>query len=171
MTFEEYEEIESNMETVKEIPDDVDNGNLRINNNGSILYDDNDFDSSVKLENVASGIKNFLLIKKLVENGFLKKNSILLIDEPETNLHPEWHLKFAEILVLLYKNMGVVSFASSHSPYFIRALEVMMANYGIKDKGNFYLMKEKAKNRYIAENVTNYTESIYETLYKPLEIL
>lgn len=171
MTFEEYEEIESNMETVKEILDDVVNGNLRINNNGSILYDDNDFDFSVKLENVASGIKNFLLIKKLVENGFLKKNSILLIDEPETNLHPEWHLKFAEILVLLYKNMGVVSVVSSHSPYFIRALEVMMANYGIKDKGNFYLMKEKAKNRYVAENVTNYTESIYETLYKPLEIL
>ena len=148
-TFEEYTEIESNMETVKEILEDVVNGNLRMSNNGSILYDDNDLNISVNLENVASGIKNFLLIKKLVENGFLKKNGILLIDEPETNLHPEWHLKFAEILVLMYKNMGVVSVVNSHSPYFIRALEVMMANYGIKDKGSFYLVKEKMKNRYI----------------------
>ncbi len=170
-TFEEYTEIESNMETVKEILEDVVNGNLRMSNNGSILYDDNDLNISVNLENVASGIKNFLLIKKLVENGFLKKNSILLMDEPETNLHPEWHLKFAEILVLMYKNMGVVSVVNSHSPYFIRALEVMMANYGIKDKGSFYLVKEKMKNRYIAENVTKNTESIYETLYKPLENL
>ena len=170
-TFEEYTEIESNVETVKEILDDVVNGNLRMNNNGSIIYDDNDLDISVSLENVASGIKNFLLIKKLVENGFLKKNGILLIDEPETNLHPEWHLKFAEILVLMYKNMGVVSVVNSHSPYFIRALEVMMANYGIKDKGNFYLMKETMTNRYIAENVTENTESIYETLYRPLENL
>ena len=111
------------------------------------------------------------MIKKLVENGFLKKNSILLIDEPETNLHPEWHLKFAEILVLMYKNMGVVSVVNSHSPYFIRALEVMMANHGIKDKGNFYLMKETMNNRYVAENVSENTERIYETLYKPLEIL
>ena len=142
-----------------------------MSNNGSILYDDNDLNISVNLENVASGIKNFLLIKKLVENGFLKKNSILLMDEPETNLHPEWHLKFAEILVLMYKNMGVVSVVNSHSPYFIRALEVMMANYGIKDKGSFYFVKEKMKNRYIAENVTKNTESIYETLYKPLENL
>lgn len=170
-TFEEYTEIESNMETVKEILEDVVNGNLRMSNNGSILYDDNDLNISVNLENVASGIKNFLLIKKLVENGFLKKNSILLMDEPETNLHPEWHLKFAEILVLMYKNMGVVSVVNSHSPYFIRALEVMMANYGIKDKGSFYFVKEKMKNRYIAENVTKNTESIYETLYKPLENL
>lgn len=170
-TFEEYTEIESNLQIVKEILDDVVNGNLRMNTNGSILYDDNDLDISVSMKNVASGIKNFILIKKLVETGFLKKNSILLIDEPETNLHPEWHLKFAEILVRMYKDMGVVSVVNSHSPYFIRALEVMMADYGIKDIGNFYLMKETMKNRYIAENVTKSTECIYELLYKPLENL
>lgn len=32
-------------------------------------------------------------------------------------------------------------------------------------------MKETMKNRYIAENVSENTESIYKTLYKPLEIL
>lgn len=170
-TYEEYKEIESNLETVKEILDDVVNGNLRMSNNGFIIYDDNDLDISVSLENVASGIKNFLLIKKLIENGILKKNGILLIDEPETNLHPEWQLKFAEILVLMYKNMGVVSVVNSHSPYFIRTLEVAMANYGIKDKGKFYLMKEAMKNRYITEDVTENTEFIYETLYKPIENL
>ena len=47
----------------------------------------------------------------------------------------------------------------------------MMANCGIKEKGSFYVVKEKMKNRYIAENVTKNTESIYETLYKPLENL
>lgn len=167
-----YTEIESNMKTVKEILDDVVNGNLRMNNYGiNIMYDDNDLDISVRLENVASGIKNFVLIKELVGNGFLKKNGILLTDEPETNLHPEWQLKFAEILVLMYKNMGVVSVVNSHSPYFIRALEVAMANHGIKDKGNFYLMKEAKKNRYVTDDVTKNTERIYETLYKPIENL
>ncbi len=64
-----------------------------------------------------------------------------------------------------------MSVVNSHSPYFIRALEVMMANYGIKDKGSFYLMKETMKNRYISENVTKNTDRIYELLYKPLENL
>ena len=32
-------------------------------------------------------------------------------------------------------------------------------------------MKEKMKNRYVTENVTKTTESIYQTLYKPLENL
>lgn len=170
-TYEEYSEVENNMEIVKNILDEVVNGNLRMSNGGVILYDDNDLGISVNMENVASGIKSFILIKKLVENGFLRKNGILLIDEPETNLHPEWHLKFAEILVLMNKYMGIMTVVNSHSPYFIRALEVMMADYGMKNKGHFYLMKEAKSNRYIAEDVTENTDCIYETLSKPLEYL
>lgn len=170
-TFEEYSETEHNISIIKEIIDEVVNGDLKVSNSGIITYNDNDLGISVAMGNVASGIKNFLLIKKLVENGALKKNGVLLIDEPETNLHPEWHLKFAELLVLMHIHMGVVTVVNSHSPYFIRALEVKMADYGIKNKGHFYLMKEEQKNRYVAEDVSENTEQIYQTLYKPLEYL
>lgn len=111
------------------------------------------------------------MIQSLVEQGKLKKNGILMIDEPETNLHPQWQLKFAEALVLLYKYMGVRSIVSSHSPYLIRAIEVKMADENLKDKGHYYLMKEADSHMYCAKDVTRQTDAIYELLYQPLEYL
>ena len=123
------------------------------------------------MSNVASGMKTFLVIQKLVENGYLKKNGILLIDEPETNLHPEWHLKFAEIIVLMYKYMGIFTVANSHSPYFIRAIEVKLADYGMKENGNFYLMEKMDNGRCYLKNVTDRTNELYQRLYMPLQYL
>lgn len=170
-TYEEYQEIEDNTKLIKEIFEEVVHGKLERQKSGNILYKDEDMNDLIGVGNIASGMKTFLIIQALVERGKLKKNSILLIDEPETNLHPEWHLKFAEILVLLYKNMGVRSIVNSHSPYFIRALEVKMADYSVKEDGNFYLMEEPEKNIFKINDVTKNTDKIYKTLYKPLQYL
>ena len=170
-TLEEYQEIEDNVKLVKSILEEVIQGNLEKMPSGAIVFRDKSLNNSVNITNVASGMKNFLIIQTLVERGKLKRNSILLIDEPETNLHPEWHLKFAEILVLMYKYMGVRSIVNSHSPYFIRALEVKMADHGIKKKGRYYVMEEAEQNLFRAQDVTEETDKIYELLYKPLEYL
>lgn len=169
-TFEEYQETEDNTKLIKEIFNEVVHGRLVKKSNG-ISFQDEELNNSVSINNVASGMKNFLIIQSLVEKGKLKRDSILLIDEPEANLHPEWHLKFAEILVLMYKNMGVRSIVNSHSPYFIRALEVKMADYKIKDHGKYYLMREDAGNLFKVQDVTDETDKIYELLYRPLEYL
>ena len=170
-TFEDYAEINENLETIKEILHEVARGTLVQTASGSIMYKDNETDSLISISNAASGIKPFLIIQSLVEHGRLRKNSILLIDEPETNLHPEWHLIFAEVLILMYKYMGVFSVVNSHSPYFIRALEVKMADHGLMKKGTYYLMRKDGTNMFVTENVTNNTNSIYSLLYKPLEYL
>lgn len=170
-TLEEYEEIEDNVKQIKGILEEVIQGKLEKLPSGNIVFRDNSLNDSLSISNVASGMKNFLIIQALVESGKLKRNSILLIDEPETNLHPEWHLKFAEILVLMYKYMGVRSIVSSHSPYFIRALEVKMADHGIKERGHYYLMEETEQNLFQVNDVTKETDKIYELLYKPLEYL
>ena len=170
-SYEDYSEIEYNINSIKEIFEEVIHGKLVKLQSGIFQFKEDDIDSLISTENIASGLKNFLIIQSLVERGKLKRNSVLLIDEPETNLHPEWHMKFAEILVLMYKNMGVFSVVNSHSPYFIRALEVMMANYGIKEKASYYLMRESETNGFLAENVTDKTNRIYEMLYRPLEYL
>lgn len=170
-SYEEYSEIEDNIKIIKDILQEAIHGNLKKSISGELSYEDNEIDAMINIKNVASGIKNFLIIQSLVEHGKLKRNSVLLIDEPETNLHPEWHIVFAEILVLMYKNMGVISIVNSHSPYFIRALEVKMADYGIKDKGTYYLMEKNDMNGYVVQDVTNETDKIYKKLYKPLEYL
>lgn len=127
-------------------------------------------DDAIQIKNVASGMKIFLLLYRLIENGSLKENSWILIDEPESNLHPDWHLKLAEILILLKIKMNIRIILSSHSPYFMRALEVKMADYGILDCGTFYLMEERNQG-FVAKDVTAHTEEIYRQLYQPLELL
>lgn len=169
--FEEYQEIKSNTKAIRNILGEVIHGKLDKLPSGQLSFMDNDVNDYVSIGNIASGMKNFLIIQSLVEKGRLKRNSILLIDEPETNLHPEWHLKFAELLVLMYQNMGVRSIVNSHSPYFIRALEVKMADYGMKNKGHYYLMEETGKNQFKTQDVTESTDRIYELLYRPLEYL
>ncbi len=170
-TLEEYQEIEDNVTIIGKILEEVLQGKLERRSSGSIVFKDESLNESVSIANVASGMKNFLMIQTLVEKGKLKRNSVLLIDEPETNLHPEWHIKFAEILVLMYKHMGVRSIVNSHSPYFIRALEVKMADHGIKKKGHYYVMEEAEKNWFRVQDVTEETDRIYELLYKPLQYL
>lgn len=170
-TYEDYVEINENTDIIRQILDEVVHGQLVRRPGGRVSFKDKETENLIDISNVASGIKDFLILLSLVENGKLKKNSILLIDEPETNLHPEWHLVFADILVLMYKKMGVISVVNSHSPYFIRALEVKMADHGMKDRGSYYLMRESEKNSFTAENVTDATNKIYELLYRPLEYL
>lgn len=170
-SYEEYHEIEDNTRLIKEILEEVIHGRLERTVVGEFRFKENEMDNSISLSNIASGLKNFLIIQSLVESGKLKRNGILLIDEPETNLHPEWQLIFAEILALMCKHMGVITVVNSHSPYFIRALEVKLADHGMKDAGAFYLMKEEKKNLFTTEDVTQHTGEIYDLLYKPLEYL
>ena len=170
-SLEQYQEAENNTKLIREILEDVIHGKLEESSAGELAFKDYNSDKFIKIGNVASGVKNFLIIQTLIEKGKLKRNSLLLIDEPETNLHPEWHIKFADLLVLMYKRMGIRSIVNSHSPYFIRSLEVKMADHGIKKHGRYYMMEEKQKDLFIPIDVTMETDRIYKTLYEPLEYL
>ncbi|MEN8214859.1 MAG: AAA family ATPase [Pseudomonadota bacterium] len=54
-------------------------------------------------------------------NHIAKKGDILLIDEPEQNLHPANQRKMARLFVRLIK-MGVKVFVTTHSDYLIKEL-------------------------------------------------
>ena len=68
--------------------------------------------------NLSTGMKNFVILKQLLQNGSIDENGIVILDEPEIHLHPEWQLKFAEIIVLLQIEFGVHVLLNTHSPYF-----------------------------------------------------
>ena len=171
MLFEEYNDIEENSEKLQSIFTDILHGKLKKREFGSILYRDDLLEASFHMENVASGMKNLLVVQRMLENGTLGKSSILLIDEPETNLHPDWQIKYAKILVLLNRELGIQLLVNSHSPYFIRAIEVALADYDRKDMGRYYLMESNEEGMYVAKDVTGCTEEIYKLLYKPLDYL
>ena len=52
----------------------------------------------ITLASTATGIKSFAYLQRLLENGYLNEESLLLIDEPEAHLHPQWIVEFARLL-------------------------------------------------------------------------
>lgn len=169
ITLEQYQEREKNTKLVKGILKDVTKGQLVRTQNNSLLYEEKGLSQNIVCKNIASGLKPFLMIQRMVENGSLEKGRLLIIDEPEVNLHPAWQLKFAKVLVLLNKEMGIQILISTHSPYFLRAIDCYMEEQQNSENGCYYLTKETENNRYMLEDVTEDKEKIYKTMYEPLE--
>ena len=94
------------------------------------------------MENTSSGIKQIGVIQLLIANNKLKPGTFLIIDEPEVNLHPNWQFKFAEILVLIAKELDVVVYINSHSPTFIESIDAFSEFYDFGDSINYYLTQE-----------------------------
>jgi hypothetical protein len=48
-------------------------------------------------------LKEFLNSTQYIAH-FLDERTLIVLDEPEVHLHPNWQLKYAEIITLLVKN-------------------------------------------------------------------
>lgn len=94
--------------------------------------------SELKVSNLATGSKMFFLIKNLLEKGYLNGETVLILDEPEAHLHPEWQNIFAEFIVRLVKFVGVKVLLTTHSPNFMLALETMSLENELGDAMQTY---------------------------------
>lgn len=168
VTLETYESTRRNVQTFNTMVEEIIGGKLVHHANTLAFVETSHPAEKIHLGNVASGVLSFAYLAKLIENGILRRNSILIIDEPEMNLHPEWQILFADLLVRLYKELQVISLLISHSPYFIRAIECGLAQQEIK--GTFYLMKRDGASS-SCEEVTDDLQAIYRELYRPFEEL
>lgn len=166
-TLEEYESLQEQKRQMEGILQQILEGDMHVEKRNLVYYDDWAGDN-IAFGNVASGVRIFLILKKLIDNGVFLKPTCLIIDEPETNLHPEWQLRLAELLVLLYQNMGVKVYTNTHSPYFARAIEFYAHKYNELDKCRFYLMRPfENTGMYATENVTEKLGLIYDMLAEP----
>ena len=124
------------------------------------------------MKNTSSGVKQVAIIQTLLNNKELEPNSFLIMDEPEVNLHPEWQIKFAKILVLLVKELDLSIYIASHSPFFIEAIELYSQYYGLIDDSYFYLTQKAEGYQYDIVSVdSNNLEAIYRNLGQPYDIL
>ena len=124
----------------------------------------------LNLKNLSTGLKSFAILKRLIENGNLKENGTLILDEPEIHLHPEWQLLFAELIVLLQKEFGMHILLTTHSPYFLNAIEVYSEKYKINEKCKYYIA-ENTTNGSIIKDMTGNTRNIYRKLARPIQEL
>lgn len=124
------------------------------------------------MKNTSSGVKQVAIIQTLLNNNELELNSFLIMDEPEVNLHPEWQIKFAKILVLLVKELDLSIYIASHSPFFIEAIELYSQYYDLIDDSYFYLTQKAEGYQYDIVSVdSNNLEAIYRNLGQPYDIL
>jgi len=120
--------------------------------------------------NTASGVKAFGIIQLLLNAEILGERRPLIVDEPETHLHPAWQVKYAEVLVELVK-YGIPVLLTSHSPYLIQALKVFSEKKGITPQTHFYLAERADDNASVISEVTDDLNQIFTKLSKPLQEL
>jgi len=125
---------------------------------------------NIDLRNVASGIKNFGLLQLLERSSEFNKNMLLVIDEPEVHLHPDWQVEYAKVLVSLVKR-GVRVLVTSHSPYLIEALSKYSQEGGLTEKTRFYLAEKAENGNATIKDKTKDKDEIFEKLSKPFERL
>ncbi|MDY4078239.1 MAG: AAA family ATPase [Clostridium sp.] len=135
-----------------------------------IGYQEKDYIKPIYVSNLSTGLKNFTILQRLIENGYIVENGLLILDEPEIHLHPEWQIIFAEILVILHRDINLNILLNTHSPYFLNALEVYSAKYKIEEKCKYYSSELKNKDIIISD-VTNSIDIIYKKLSKPFQTL
>jgi len=131
-----------------------------------LMFMESGLEKPIPLFNVSAGMKPFLIIKRLLELGEIKEQDVLILDEPEIHLHPEWQLQFAEILILLQKEFNLTILITTHSPYFLNALEVYSKKHEREKYCNYYLAQNK-EDYSIVEDVTNKTNEIYSLMEDP----
>lgn len=147
--------------------------------NNLLVFKERSISAPIQIPNVASGIKSMALIARAIENGWIRERDLLIIDEPESNLHPEWQIRFAEWLVDLSDKLGLRILLNTHSPYFLRALECFCGRETTIGKLHVYLMTQDvaedgeggtvAAPTFFAQDVTDDIAQVYKTMAKPFE--
>lgn len=162
--------VQKKLERIFEKMQEVCDGNITSDDGKNFVYETTKLNGNLEMMNLSTGLKSFVIIKRLLENGNIDENGTIILDEPEIHLHPEWQLKFAEIIVLMQKEFNTNILLNTHSPYFLNAIEVYSRKYDLGNKCKFYLADENNGITFVMD-VTADTEKIYAKLAKPLQEL
>lgn len=130
-----------------------------------LYYERKDGKLSLPLDKLATGMKTFAYLFQLLKNGCLNDKTVLMVDEPEVHLHPQWVVQYAHIVVLLHKMLGVKIVLASHNPDFVAAIHAISKKEKVADKTNFYLSKkiDGSSYEYEFEPLGNNIDPIFES--------
>ena len=125
----------------------------------------------INLSDSATGIRSLSMIQALLRNGTITENTLLVIDEPEAHLHPQWIVEYARIIVMLHQKIGTKFFIASHSTDFVSAIKYIAEKQKIQKSLSFYLAKEDKRKQYSYnyKSIGNDIEPIFESFNKSLD--
>ena len=161
--------VKQKLDNVLRIINSIANGDF-IKTKNSLSFRDYSMRQPIALQNLSAGMKILLIIKRLLEQGEIKERDVLIFDEPEIHLHPDWQIKFAEILILLQKEFNLTILLTTHSPYFLHAIEVFSKKYHAQKECKFYLAKSDDDVSYV-DDVTDNIDEVYQQMALPFQKL
>lgn len=116
----------------------------------------------------AEGIKKIAILDTLLGNRYLDTNSVVLIDEPESALHPTAISQLLDIIAMLAER-GIQFFMASHSYFVVKKLFLIAQERGwsipvISATGNDWacddLKNSMPDNSIIAESIRLYQQEV-----------
>ena len=152
--------------------DEISNGTL-VYENEEFMYRHAGLNENLSLVSVSTGIKTFAILRTLLERGYLEKDGIIVLDEPEVHLHPEWQIRLAEITVLLHKAIGLNIVITTHSHDFLTSIDFFSRKYEIREKCRFYLTETEHPlgfenlSKVNLHNMTDNMERLYASISEP----
>nr|WP_321431987.1 AAA family ATPase [uncultured Campylobacter sp.] len=103
----------------------------------------------INIQQTSSSVKSLFLLDLYIRSQ-AQKNDILIIDEPELNLHPKNQILLARLLVMLV-NIGIKVFISTHSDYILREFSSCICLKNISDE-NLKNLEEYSKQMQLDAN-------------------
>lgn len=162
--------VKEKLKEIYSMLDKVIAGQIVENSDGEYYLNSSEYTEPLNIKNLSAGLKSFAVVKQLLENGSLRERDILILDEPEIHLHPEWQLLYAELIVLLQRAFNLTLVITTHSPYFLDAIDIYTSKYGRADKVHYYLAENEGQMS-VFHDVTNQIDLIYEKLSEPMQRL
>ncbi len=133
---------------------------------------------SYGMPQTADGIKKIGILATLIENRSLNRNSIVFLDEPETNLHPKAITYLTRMLFEIGRT-GAQVFLSTHNYLVLKQLQILAKKYDesipfcsiVREKGNVVgqlsdLREGMPDNPIVDESIRLYREELEVDLAK-----
>ncbi|MHA6606150.1 AAA family ATPase [Photobacterium damselae] len=105
------------------------NGEFKIADN-ELSFIENDNKISKNL--VSFGMTNIGMLNTLISNNVVNEGSYIFIDEPETNLHPDWQVLMIKSLIKLSES-GVNVIINTHSIEILKFIEIYFKKFAGKN--------------------------------------
>jgi predicted ATP-dependent endonuclease of OLD family len=104
--------------------DEIIGGNYTVSRNDELFFRPNDTNTKLSMDESSSAVRSLLDIGFYIKH-IAHLGDLLIIDEPELNLHPENQRKIARLLATLV-NIGIKVFITTHSDYIIKELNLLI---------------------------------------------
>lgn len=127
--------------------------------------------AEIDLSDSATGIKAFAVLDLLLKNKSINDKTLLILDEPEAHLHPQWIIEFGRLLTLIHKYIGAKVFVATHSPDMVQALRYIPNKEEIGEKVNFYLAKANESGQFDYQDLNGEIDEIFSSFNLSLDKL